>query len=87
MFTLPQLWPSVVPRGGVCSGRYWGLLPARPVDNMDEWSQTDNPTDIDLTHITAAHNRQGIASPADKHSPELDKGCQEAEQLNHIVTS
>jgi len=30
---------------------------------MDEWSQTDNlPADIDLTHITAAHNRHGNAS-------------------------
>ena len=57
----------------VCSGRYWGFLLLRPAGNMDEWSQTDNlPADIDLTHITAAHNRHGIASPADKHSLKLD---------------
>lgn len=59
-----------------------------PAGNRDEWSQTDNlPADIDLTHITAAHNRHGIASPADKHSLKLDKGCQEVDQSNHIVTS
>lgn len=55
---------------------------------MVEWSQTDNlPADIDLTHITAAHNRHGVASPVDKHLLELDKGCQEVDQSNHIVTS
>ncbi len=55
---------------------------------MDEWSQTDNlAADIDLTHITAAHNRHGIASPAEKHSLKEDKGHQEVEQSNHIVTS
>lgn len=55
---------------------------------MDEWSQTDDlPADIDLTHITAAHNRHGIASPTDKHSLELDRSCQEVDESNHIVTS
>ena len=87
-FTLPQIDLRLSPRG-LCSGRYWGLLLVCTADNMDEWSQTDNlPTDIDLTHITAAHNRHGIASPADKHLLKLDKlGCQEVDQSSHFVTS
>ena len=53
--------PSIVPRGWGCPG---------PAESTAVWSQTDTlPTDIDLTRITAAHNRRGFASAPWKPSP------------------
>lgn len=61
------------------------LLLVRPAGNVDESDR--QATDIDLAHISAAHNRQGIESPADKHLSKLEKSCQEVDQSCRIVTS
>lgn len=56
------------PFGCVVRSIPWSSLDPSSSVNVDERSQTDNLlADIDLTHITVAHNRNGIASPADKH--------------------
>lgn len=49
--------------------------------------QTIYPADIDLSHITAAHNRPGITSRIGKHSLKLDKGFQHVDDSNDTVTS